>query len=55
MGGDAKNYGPSHYVKGAVAGGICCSVTHGAMCPVDVVKSRIQLQPEKYNKGMVAG
>ena len=50
-----KKYGISYYVKGAVAGGICCSVTHGGMCPVDVVKTRIQLDPAKYNKGMVGG
>jgi solute carrier family 25 phosphate transporter 3 len=50
-----KTYGPSYYLKGALAGGICCSLTHGAMCPVDVVKTRIQLQPEKYNKGMIGG
>jgi len=42
-----------YYVKAALAGGICCSVTHGAMCPVDVVKTRIQLDPVKYNKGML--
>ena len=24
-------------------------VTHGAVCPVDVVKTRMQLEPEKYN------
>mmetsp|Transcript_25781 Transcript_25781/g.62350 ORF Transcript_25781/g.62350 Transcript_25781/m.62350 type:complete len:308 (+) Transcript_25781:62-985(+) len=48
-------YGVSYYVKSAVAGGICCSVTHGGMCPVDVVKTRIQLEPEKYNRGMIAG
>ena len=36
-------------------GGLCCGITHGGLCPVDVVKTRIQLQPEKYNKGMVAG
>jgi len=44
-----------YYLKGALGGGICCSVTHGAMCPVDVVKTRIQLQPEKYNRGMIPG
>jgi hypothetical protein len=27
-----------YYVKAAVAGGLCCSVTHGAVCPIDVVK-----------------
>jgi len=40
-------------VKAALAGGLCCSVTHGAVCPIDVVKTRMQLQPEKYNKGML--
>ena len=50
-----KTYGPTYYVKGALAGGICCSLTHGALCPVDVVKTRIQINPEKYNKGMIGG
>jgi solute carrier family 25 phosphate transporter 3 len=53
--GEHKTYGPSYYLKGALAGGICCSVTHGALCPVDVVKTRIQLQPAKYNQGMISG
>jgi solute carrier family 25 phosphate transporter 3 len=53
--GEHKTYGPSYYLKGALAGGICCSLTHGAMCPVDVVKTRMQLQPAKYNQGMIAG
>ena len=42
-------------VKGALAGGICCGITHGAVCPIDVVKTRIQLQPDVYNKGMIGG
>jgi solute carrier family 25 phosphate transporter 3 len=50
-----KSYEFSYYLKGALAGGICCSVTHGALCPVDVVKTRIQLNPLKYNTGMVGG
>merc|ERR1719310_1714672 len=53
-----KEQGPfdlSYYLKGALAGGICCSIPHGALCPVDVVKTRIQLDPGKYNKGMVGG
>jgi len=53
MGGDT--FDMMYYVKAAAAGGICCSITHGAVCPVDVVKTRIQLYPEKYNKGMLAG
>jgi solute carrier family 25 phosphate transporter 3 len=50
-----KSYGLTYYLKGALAGGICCGVTHGALCPVDVVKTRIQLQPDVYNKGMIGG
>jgi solute carrier family 25 phosphate transporter 3 len=34
---------------------VCCSFTHGALCPVDVVKTRIQLEPEVYNRGMIGG
>lgn len=52
-GGDT--YDLMHYLKGALAGGICCGVTHGALCPVDVVKTRIQLDPQKYNRGMIGG
>merc|ERR1719498_1206592 len=48
-------YDLDYYLKGALAGGICCSITHGALCPVDVVKTRIQLDPAKYNKGMIGG
>lgn len=50
-----KNYDLMYYLKGALAGGICCSITHGALTPVDVVKTRIQLDPIKYNKGLIGG
>ncbi|KAI9849362.1 MAG: mitochondrial phosphate carrier protein [Thelocarpon superellum] len=43
------------YSRFAFAGAVCCSVTHGALTPVDVVKTRIQLDPVKYNKGMIGG
>lgn len=43
------------YSRFAFAGAVCCSVTHGALTPVDVVKTRIQLDPAKYNKGMIGG
>lgn len=53
---EGKNeYDLMHYLKGALAGGICCGITHGALCPVDVVKTRIQLQPDVYNRGMIGG
>jgi len=42
-------------VKAALAGGICCGLTHGALTPVDVVKTRIQLDPVKYNQGFIGG
>jgi len=51
----ATNYDLNYYLKGALAGGICCAITHGALCPVDVVKTRIQLDPVKYNKGLIGG
>lgn len=51
----SKKYDLSYYLKGALAGGICCSITHGALCPVDVVKTRIQLDPVKFNKGLIGG
>ena len=53
--GGKTNYDLMYYLKGALAGGICCSITHGALCPVDVVKTRIQLDPAKYNKGLIGG
>jgi solute carrier family 25 phosphate transporter 3 len=46
-------YDATYYVKSALAGGICCSITHAALCPVDVVKTRIQLDSVRYNKGML--
>jgi solute carrier family 25 phosphate transporter 3 len=52
---DFAAYDLTYYLKGALAGGICCSLTHGGLCPVDVVKTRIQLQPEVYNTGMIGG
>lgn len=42
-------YDLMYYLKGAAAGGICCSITHGALCPVDVVKTRVQLDPVKVS------
>jgi len=50
-----ETYDTMYYIKGAAAGGICCSLTHGALTPVDVVKTRVQLDPVKYNKGLVGG
>jgi hypothetical protein len=44
-----QQYDLMYYLKGAAAGGICCSITHGALTPVDVVKTRVQLDPVKVS------
>jgi solute carrier family 25 phosphate transporter 3 len=46
-------YDSSYFLKSAIAGGICCSITHGGVVPIDVVKTKIQLEPTVYNKGMM--
>jgi solute carrier family 25 phosphate transporter 3 len=43
------------YSRFALAGAVGCSVTHGALTPVDVVKTRIQLDPATYNRGLIGG
>jgi solute carrier family 25 phosphate transporter 3 len=43
------------YSRFAIAGALCCSITHGALTPVDVVKTRIQLDPVTYNTGLIGG
>jgi len=52
---EEKVYDLAYFLKGALAGGICCAVTHGALCPVDVVKTRIQLDPVTFNRGLIGG
>jgi len=49
------NYNAGYFLKSAVAGGLCCGLTHGAVVPIDVVKTKIQLEPAVYNKGMADG
>ncbi|KAI8633598.1 mitochondrial phosphate carrier protein [Xylariaceae sp. FL1651] len=50
-----KPEGIDLYARFALAGALGCSVTHGAFTPVDVVKTRIQLDPVTYNRGMIGG
>ncbi|KIV80065.1 hypothetical protein PV11_07594 [Exophiala sideris] len=50
-----KMSGLALYSRFAFAGAVCCAVTHGALTPVDVVKTRIQLDPVTYNTGMIGG
>lgn len=50
-----KPTGLNLYLRYALAGALGCSITHGALTPVDVVKTRIQLEPTVYNRGMIGG
>mmetsp|Transcript_155715 Transcript_155715/g.276214 ORF Transcript_155715/g.276214 Transcript_155715/m.276214 type:complete len:315 (-) Transcript_155715:55-999(-) len=52
---DYSKYNSGYYLNGALCGGLCCSITHGGLCPVDVVKTRIQLDPVTYNQGLIGG
>eukprot|EP00820_Chromera_velia_P017997 Cvel_27173.t1-p1 / transcript=Cvel_27173.t1 / gene=Cvel_27173 / organism=Chromera_velia_CCMP2878 / gene_product=Mitochondrial substrate carrier family protein N, putative / transcript_product=Mitochondrial substrate carrier family protein N, putative / location=Cvel_scaffold3348:6506-16707(+) / protein_length=554 / sequence_SO=supercontig / SO=protein_coding / is_pseudo=false len=38
-------------LKFGFAGGVCCGVTHGAIVPLDVVKTRRQAEPERFSGG----
>jgi len=50
----SPNSGAGYYVRCALAGAVCCSITHSAVVPIDVVKTRLQLRPGYYS-GMVNG
>ncbi|KAL0480762.1 MIR1 [Acrasis kona] len=50
----SKPTGIDLYSRFALAGALGCAITHGGLTPVDVVKTRIQLEPEKYSRGMVS-
>ncbi|PHH71650.1 hypothetical protein CDD82_6390 [Ophiocordyceps australis] len=50
-----KLSGVALYSRFALAGAVCCSITHGSLTPVDVVKTRIQLDPKTYNRGLIGG
>ncbi|KAH8662788.1 mitochondrial phosphate carrier protein [Ilyonectria robusta] len=42
----------SLYAKYALAGAFCCPFTHAVLTPVDVVKTRIQLDPTTYSRSL---
>lgn len=46
---------PSDYSKFFLAGALCCTVTHGAMTPIDVVKTRIQIDPGLARHNLLTG
>jgi len=46
---------PTDYGNFALAGAICATITHGAMTPIDVVKTRIQIHPAFKNLSFISG
>ncbi|KAF5537670.1 phosphate transport MIR1, partial [Fusarium phyllophilum] len=42
----------SLYARYALAGAFCCAFTHAVLTPVDVVKTRIQLDPTTYSSSL---
>jgi len=37
------------------AGALCCTITHGAMTPIDVIKTRIQIDPGLKGHSLLSG
>jgi solute carrier family 25 (mitochondrial phosphate transporter), member 3 len=37
-----------------LAGGLCAAASHGITTPIDVVKTKMQTNPEKYTKGVIS-
>ncbi|KAJ2994486.1 hypothetical protein NUW58_g1541 [Xylaria curta] len=54
-----KSLNTSHdmtlYSRYALAGAVCCSFTHAILTPIDIVKTRIQVDPVVYNHGISGG
>lgn len=47
--------GGALYLRYALAGAVCCSFTHAVLTPIDIVKTRIQVNPLTYNNGIFGG
>lgn len=45
---------PTNYAQFFAAGGLCATLTHGALTPVDVVKTRLQLEPAGSKENMMS-
>lgn len=49
------NFTLGDYSSFFLAGALCCTVTHGAMTPIDVVKTRIQVDPNLARHSLLSG
>eukprot|EP01132_Coremiostelium_polycephalum_P006004 gene6004-7479_t len=48
-----KDFGMNQFLKCGLGGALGCCFTHVIVVPLDVVKTRIQIDPLKYNSGMI--
>ncbi|KIP05162.1 hypothetical protein PHLGIDRAFT_108564 [Phlebiopsis gigantea 11061_1 CR5-6] len=48
-------FAPKDYSSFFLAGGLCCTITHAVMTPIDVVKTRIQIDPVYKKFSLLAG
>jgi len=44
-----------NYTSFFLAGALCCTLTHGAMTPIDVIKTRIQIDPALARHSLLSG
>jgi len=49
------NFTSKDYSTFFLAGALCCTITHGAMTPIDVVKTRIQIDPALKRDNLFSG
>lgn len=52
--GLTPNFSVGDYARFFASGAICATLTHGAMTPIDVVKTRIQLEPKGTKASMLS-
>ena len=49
-----SSFGFGDYARFFASGALCATITHGAMTPIDVVKTRIQLEPKGSKETMLS-
>ncbi|KAI9451400.1 mitochondrial carrier, partial [Russula earlei] len=49
------HFTPANYGSFFLAGALCATITHGAMTPIDVVKTRIQIDPALARHSLLSG
>ncbi|KAK6902937.1 solute carrier family 25 (mitochondrial phosphate transporter), member 3 [Kwoniella mangroviensis CBS 8886] len=49
------NFTAKDYSSFFLAGALCCTLSHGAMTPIDVVKTRIQIDPAMKGMSLLSG